>query len=127
MLFQDKSTDTLVVETVQQWMAAWSSKDMDKYARFYTSDFVCDGMGKTAWVKRKRQLAGKYDYILVTGKNFKAFPTKTGIRSVLSSTISPVDFQPTEKNSLNLSNRMENGRYFERTGKGNSPDKTCAI
>lgn len=78
MLFQDESTDRLVVETVQQWMAAWSSKNMDKYARFYTSDFVCDGMGKTAWVKRKKQLARKYDYILVTGKNFKAFPTKDG-------------------------------------------------
>nr|WP_319493641.1 L,D-transpeptidase family protein [uncultured Desulfobacter sp.] len=78
MLFQDESTDKLVVETVQQWMAAWSAKNMDKYARFYTSDFVCDGMGKTAWVKRKKQLARKYDYILVTGKNFKAFPTKDG-------------------------------------------------
>ncbi|WP_020589185.1 L,D-transpeptidase family protein [Desulfobacter curvatus] len=78
MLFQDGSTDKRVVETVQQWMAAWSSKNMDKYARFYTSDFVCDGMGKTAWVKRKKKLAGKYDYILVTGKDFKAFPTKDG-------------------------------------------------
>ena len=77
-LFQDESTDNLVVETVQQWMAAWSSKNMDKYARFYTSDFVCEGMGKTAWVKRKKKLARKYDYILVTGKNFKAFPTKDG-------------------------------------------------
>lgn len=76
--FRDESTDKLVVETVQQWMAAWSSKNMDKYARFYTSDFVCEGMGKTAWVKRKKQLAGKYDYISVTGKNFKAFPTKDG-------------------------------------------------
>ncbi|WP_320044997.1 L,D-transpeptidase family protein [uncultured Desulfobacter sp.] len=78
MLFPDESTDKLVVETVQQWMAAWSSKNMDKYARFYTNDFICDGMGKTAWVKRKKQLAQKYDYILVTGKNFKAFPTKDG-------------------------------------------------
>jgi len=78
MLFQDESTDKIVVETVQEWMAAWSSKNMDKYARFYTSDFVCDGMGKTAWVKRKKKLARKYDYISVTGKNFKAFPTKDG-------------------------------------------------
>jgi len=77
-LFQDESTDSRVVETVQQWMAAWSLKHMDKYARFYTSDFVCDGMGKTAWVKRKKKLARKYDYILVTGKNFKAFPTNDG-------------------------------------------------
>lgn len=77
-LFQDRSTDKLVVETVQQWMAAWSSKNVDKYAQFYTSDFVCDGMGKSAWVKRKKRLARKYDYILVTGKNFKAVPTKEG-------------------------------------------------
>lgn len=77
-LSKDRSTDKLVVKTVQQWMAAWSSKNMDKYAQFYAGDFVCDGMGKAAWVTRKKKIARKYDYISVTGKNFKALPTKDG-------------------------------------------------
>ena len=76
--FQGQSADKLMVKTVQQWMAAWSSKNMDKYAQFYAGDFICDGMGKSAWVTRKKKLSRKYDYILVTGKKFKALPTKDG-------------------------------------------------
>jgi murein L,D-transpeptidase YafK len=60
-----------VTETIQKWLAAWSSKDMDAYAGFYAEEFHSDGLGKRAWVKRKRQLARKYNYITVTGKDFK--------------------------------------------------------
>ncbi|MCG8549190.1 MAG: L,D-transpeptidase family protein, partial [Desulfobacterales bacterium] len=118
MLFQDESTDKLVVETVQQWMAAWSSKDMDKYARFYTSDFVCDGMGKTAWVKRKKQLAGKYDYILVTGKNFKAFPTKDGYTVSFVQYYKSSGFSTHGKKQLKLVKQDGEWKIFRENWKG---------
>jgi murein L,D-transpeptidase YafK len=65
-----------VMETLQRWLAAWSSKDMDAYAGFYAADFSSDGLGKKRWVNRKRQLAKKYNYITVTGKDFKIIEKK---------------------------------------------------
>lgn len=65
-----------VMETLQGWLAAWSSKDMDAYAGFYAADFSSDGLGKKSWVNRKRQLAKKYNYITVTGKDFKIIEKK---------------------------------------------------
>jgi len=60
-----------VVRTINQWMAAWSAKDMDKYALFYATNFFSEGMNKQSWVKRKRMLADKYDFIRVSGKEFQ--------------------------------------------------------
>jgi murein L,D-transpeptidase YafK len=118
MLFQDQSTHKLVVETVQQWMAAWSSKNMDKYARFYTNDFVCNGMGKTAWVKRKKRLARKYDYILVTGKNFKAFPTKDGYTVSFIQHYKSSGFATTGIKQLKLVRQAGEWKIFRENWKG---------
>lgn len=59
-----------VIETIDQWLTAWSTKDMDKYASFYAENFYSDGMNKETWVKRKQILAKKYGYINVSGKQF---------------------------------------------------------
>ncbi len=77
-LVLDDSMDIAVVETVEQWLAAWSAKDMAEYAAFYANDFYSDGLGKNAWVKRKKQLAKRYDYISVTGKDYKVIQKKDG-------------------------------------------------
>ncbi len=60
-----------VLETVNQWLAAWSAKDVDKYASFYANNFFSDGMNKKKWVERKRIIAGKNDFISVSGKKFQ--------------------------------------------------------
>ncbi len=65
-----------VMETLQRWLTAWSSKDMDAYAGIYAANFSSDGLGKKAWVNRKRQLAKKYNYITVTGEDFKIIEKK---------------------------------------------------
>ena len=77
-LVMDDSMDIAVVETVEQWLAAWSAKDMAEYAAFYANDFYSDGLGKNAWVRRKKQLAKRYDYISVTGKDYKVIQKKDG-------------------------------------------------
>ncbi|MCG8566428.1 MAG: L,D-transpeptidase, partial [Desulfobacterales bacterium] len=51
-----------IMAGVEKWLEAWSAKNMKAYAGFYASDFVSDGLGKTAWVRRKTQLSRKYDY-----------------------------------------------------------------
>lgn len=63
--------DSDVKDTIERWLAAWSAKDMDQYARFYAEEFSSDGLGKKDWVKRKKQIAKRYEYISVTGKDFK--------------------------------------------------------
>lgn len=71
MLVKTDLTEESVLENINQWLAAWSAKDMDKYASFYAPDFYSNGMNKKSWVLRKQMLAKKYDFITVTGKDFK--------------------------------------------------------
>ncbi|MFH2093519.1 MAG: L,D-transpeptidase family protein [Pseudomonadota bacterium] len=60
-----------IIAMVNQWLAAWTAKDMDAYAGFYAKNFHSDGMSKDTWVKRKQILAQKYDYINIVGTDFK--------------------------------------------------------
>ncbi|MCP3873182.1 MAG: murein L,D-transpeptidase [Desulfobacteraceae bacterium] len=63
--------ESFVLETIHQWIAAWSTKDMDKYASFYADNFYSDGKNKKQWVRKKKGLANKYDFINVSGKDYK--------------------------------------------------------
>ena len=77
-MVKDGAADDAVIDTLEQWLAAWSAKDMVEYAAFYASDFYSDGLGKKAWVRKKKKLAKRYDYISVTGKDFKVVQKKDG-------------------------------------------------
>jgi len=61
----------LILDTIHQWLTAWSTKDIKTYARFYAQDFYSDGLNKQEWVKRKQMLAKKYNFINVSGRQFK--------------------------------------------------------
>ena len=61
----------IILETVNQWLKAWSTKDMKEYASFYAKNFYSDGLRKKEWITRKQHLARKYDYINVSGKKFR--------------------------------------------------------
>ncbi len=60
-----------IEQTVKAWLAAWSSKDIEKYGLYYAKDFKSQGMDKEAWLAYKKRLNRKYDYIKVSGNNFK--------------------------------------------------------
>ncbi|MCP4116832.1 MAG: L,D-transpeptidase family protein [Desulfobacteraceae bacterium] len=81
-LYRDVGLGHSLRKSVDAWLAAWSSKDMNTYAGFYSNRFFSDGMNKTRWVARKRRLAGKYDTIKVAGSNFRI--DKGENRSVVS-------------------------------------------
>ncbi|PIE61044.1 MAG: hypothetical protein CSA29_05445 [Desulfobacterales bacterium] len=70
-LIQNVSFDDEVLDMVSQWLAAWSAKDMTKYSAFYAADFFSNGLGKEAWVRRKTNLADQYEYIHVTGSDYR--------------------------------------------------------
>jgi murein L,D-transpeptidase YafK len=57
-----------IEQMLDQWLAAWSSKDIIRYGEFYASDFHA-GMDKTAWLKYKENLNKKYRYIRVSKRD----------------------------------------------------------
>ena len=58
-------------DIVEDWLQAWTSKDMDKYNSYYSREFNSDGLDKKQWIKRKRNLAKKYNYIEVFASDFQ--------------------------------------------------------
>ncbi len=63
-------TKDSVLDMLNLWLGAWSSKNIDKYATFYSNSFNSDGLNKKKWVNRKRILAKKYNFINVSGSNY---------------------------------------------------------
>ena len=90
------------LEMVHQWLAAWSAEDMDAYAAFYDPGFYADGMNKTQWVNRKKQLSGKYSYIKVTGKDFTIIKNKNGLEIRFFQTYESSGFSTTGIKQLTL-------------------------
>lgn len=67
-----RSSEHHAIRTLlDEWLSAWSSEDIDTYSGFYHKDFYSDGMNRAQWMAKKRRLASKYDYIRVTGSDFK--------------------------------------------------------
>ena len=118
VLFQDQFADEAVVKTVEQWLAAWSAKNMTRYAYFYAKNFVCDGLGKTAWVKRKKRLAQKYDYISVTGKDYKVVPRKDGYEVSFVQDYKSSGFSTQGKKHLKLVRQDGEWKIFRENWKG---------
>lgn len=56
---------------VNDWLKAWSTKDMKAYGNFYSSRFFSEDMNKKEWLERKHYLARKYRKIRVKGTDFR--------------------------------------------------------
>lgn len=67
----DSGDNKEILVTVEKWLNAWSSKDMETYGSFYADNFFSDGMNKKRWIRKKQLLADKYSFIRVAGDNFK--------------------------------------------------------
>ncbi len=71
LVFKAEHENFSFKKMVKEWLKAWSSKDMKKYADFYSKYFYSDKMNKSRWVARKKRLAHKYRQIHVTARNLK--------------------------------------------------------
>lgn len=59
-----------IVAVVDEWLEAWSSKDIQRYASFYAQDFRSEGGADLdSWIDYKNQLNRKYRFIRVTRTN----------------------------------------------------------
>ncbi|OGR26890.1 MAG: hypothetical protein A2277_17670 [Desulfobacterales bacterium RIFOXYA12_FULL_46_15] len=106
-----------IQDIVNQWLAAWSTKDMDKYASFYANNFYSDGMNKKKWVERKKNIAGRNNIIKVSGKKFQIRQTNdtcevTFFQDYQSSGLTT---QGTKK--LNLTNKGGSWKIYQESWK----------
>ncbi|MDP2646392.1 MAG: L,D-transpeptidase family protein [Desulfobacterales bacterium] len=55
-----------IARMVDEWLKAWSAKDIKKYGEFYTSDFRSQGKDLKFWLAHKARLNRQYKFIRVT-------------------------------------------------------------
>jgi murein L,D-transpeptidase YafK len=65
-----------IAAMVDNWLKAWSSKDITAYGSFYARDFRSGSMDLDAWLKHKERLNQKYSYIRVSKENMVIQNTK---------------------------------------------------
>ena len=72
----DENGITLVV---QNWAAAWSAKDVDKYLAFYAAEFAPEGgTSRQAWEAQRRSRIAKPKEIRVAVSDLKISPLASG-------------------------------------------------
>jgi len=62
---QDESVAD-IEQALQEWVAAWSSRHVERYFASYAASFKPDGMSNAAWRKQRRDRLSKPRYIEVT-------------------------------------------------------------
>jgi len=60
-----------VAELVTKWAKAWSSEDIKQYGACYAKDFRAKGMDLKAWIRYKKGLHKRYDWIRVSVEDLK--------------------------------------------------------
>ncbi len=58
--------DNKIADLVDEWLKAWSAKDIKRYGSYYSSDFRSQGMNLKAWLNYKSRLNRKYDFIHIS-------------------------------------------------------------
>ncbi len=58
-----------ISELLKKWITAWSSKDIETYGNCYASDFRFKKQDRSAWLRKKRRLNKKYNYINIRKEN----------------------------------------------------------
>jgi hypothetical protein len=54
-----------VAKLITEWADAWSAKDIDRYRACYADDFYARRMDIDSWIRYKRRLNKRYDFIKV--------------------------------------------------------------
>lgn len=60
-----------IVETVQSWAKAWSSKDVDEYLSHYSPDFAPSRMSHSEWMEQRRERIAIPGNISVIARDIK--------------------------------------------------------
>jgi hypothetical protein len=78
-----KASDAEVVDTVEAWAKAWSSRDADAYLAFYAKDFKTpSGEPRGEWEKGRRQRIAAPKNIKVAVDSFNVSFAADGVSTV---------------------------------------------
>ncbi len=94
---------------VSRWLSAWSSGDIDSYGEFYAADFKSGGMGRRSWIKYKKRLNRKYDYIDISIDKLVVKKKKTMYDATFVQTYKSSGYSAVGVKRLELKN--EGGRW----------------
>jgi ketosteroid isomerase-like protein len=64
-----------ITDLIQEWIAAWSEKDLQKYISYYASDFRSGNMNRNAWQQYKERLNTLYGPISIAFRDLQIMPT----------------------------------------------------
>ncbi len=74
-----KLDDAAAAKLVQDWAAAWATKDADKYLAFYAPDFSPEGgSSRQSWEAQRRARIAKPRSIRITVSGFRVAPLDNG-------------------------------------------------
>jgi murein L,D-transpeptidase YafK len=63
----------LLLERVEGWSQAWSTKDLERYFSYYASDFTWGNLDLQGWRNRKAQLNNRYKVISIQLSDIRFF------------------------------------------------------
>ena len=92
---------TIATQRLQDWAAAWMSRDADQYLSFYSGDFKPLKGTKAAWVADRRRLVGKPGPISVTLSNVQTHSlTDTRVETSFDQAYTSPSFKDTMHKTL---------------------------
>ena len=104
-----KNISDEIAETINGWLKAWSSKDIQQYGAYYAKGFRSQGMNRKSWLRYKNKLNNKYSYIKVSKKNLTIKDGKTKSVATFIQTYKSPKFKSVGKKRLVLI--KENGQW----------------
>jgi hypothetical protein len=55
-----------IEDLIDGWLKAWSDRDIRRYGKYYANNFRSQGMNLRSWLKYKKRLNRKYNFINVS-------------------------------------------------------------
>jgi len=55
-----------IEDLIDGWLKAWSDRDIRRYGKYYANNFRSQGMNLRSWLKHKKRLNRKYNFINVS-------------------------------------------------------------
>jgi murein L,D-transpeptidase YafK len=100
-----QSERAALTQMMEEWRHDWESRDVDRYARHYSSKFQSDEQNYAQWVEHKRKVNAGKTWIKVATDSLSMF-RNPGTEEMVVVTFE-LDYQ-----SSNLSNKMSKRQYW---------------
>lgn len=103
--------EEIIKKTISEWLAAWSSKNVEAYLAFYSPSFVPDGkQSRVEWVEQRKKRLGKKGDIEVLAEDIVMTVGPNEATSQFRQTYRAADYGDVMAKTLHW--RKESGRWL---------------